>query len=438
MKKYFVLDSNVLLYDPESIFKFEDNFVIIPITVIEEINKFKRDLDEVGRNARQVTRYLDRLRSNGNLSEGVKLESGGIIKVVGAIDRIEVHDNMDRNINDNIILSAALNLKKKNKNPVIFITKDINLRIKADAYGLKSVDFEEKEIEKKEEYSGCLEIETEKDLIDEFYKNGYIEKSKVYDDEVYINQFITVKEKNGGSGSFLAKYNSKTDNFEELKLYKNIDSYLTPKNREQIFATELLLDDKIQLVTLSGKAGTGKTLLAIATGLRKTRDERIYKKLLISRPVIPLGKEIGFLPGSIEEKLTPWMQPIYDNLEFLLSHNNRSDKMYSYNELIEYGILEIEALSFIRGRSIPRQFFVIDEAQNLTPHEVKTVISRAGFGTKIVLTGDPSQIDSPYLDFYSNGLIYTIEKFKNIEVAGHITLVKGERSPLAELAADLL
>lgn len=438
MKKYFVLDSNVMLYNPDCIFKFSDNYVIIPITVIEEINRFKRDLNSNGRNAREVARHLDKLRTKGNLSKGVKLDSGGIIQVVGAMERIKVPENLDKTLNDNIILSAALNLSKAKNKPVIFVTKDINLRIKADSFGIKSVDYKEKELEIKDDFSGCREIDVNKKIIDEFYEKGSIKKDKLLKSEVYPNEFITAKEENGGSGSFLAMYSVKTGCFEKLSLYKSINAYLTPKNREQIFALELLLDDNIQFVTLSGKAGTGKTLLGIAAGLKKIREERIYKKLLISRPVVPMGHEIGFLPGTVEEKLTPWMQPIYDNLEFLLSQNSHDKSAYSYKELLEYGIIQVEALSLIRGRSIPNQYFIVDEAQNLSPHEVKTVISRSGFGTKIILTGDPSQIDSPYLDFYSNGLVYSIEKFKGQEISGHITLIKGERSPLAELAADLL
>jgi PhoH-like ATPase len=438
MKKTYVLDTNVLLHDPQALFKFEDNDLVIPITVIEEIDHFKKDLSETGRNARQISRILDGFRERAHLTSGVPLEKGGTLKVEiyteEALKRLPPELRADQG--DNRILAVALELKEGSECPVIFVTKDTNLRIKADALGLTAEDYESDKVSIEELYSGTAEVLVEKDEVDRFYGQGYLN----LESEFYPNQFITLAETTNPSHTAVGRYHAALQRLNPLiRAPKEGVWGIHPRNREQQFALDLLLDDDIQLVTLVGKAGTGKTLLAIAAGLFKSADEGTFSRLLVSRPVFPLGRDLGFLPGDIEEKLAPWMQPIFDNVELLLSGvEERGKRKRGYRELVDMGILEIEALTYIRGRSIPKQFMIVDEAQNLTPHEIKTIVTRAGEGTKIVLTGDPYQIDNPYVDSSSNGLTYVVEKFKGQEIAGHVTLTKGERSCLAELAANLL
>ena len=438
MKKTFILDTNVLLHDPQAIFKFEDNDVIIPITVIEEVDNFKKDLSETGRNARQISRILDGFRQKAPLVDGVPLEGGGILKVVlyteGSMKLLPPELRADRG--DNRILAVAMDMKKQCSCPVVFVTKDTNLRIKADAIGLRAEDYESDKVSIEELYSGTAEVVVNKDEVDRFYGQGYLD----FTGPSYPNQGITLAEASNPSHTAIGRYNAKMERLNPLvRPPKDGVWGILPRNREQQFALDLLLDDDIQLVTLVGKAGTGKTLLAIAAGLFKSADEGSFSRLLVSRPVFPMGKDLGFLPGDVEEKLAPWMQPIFDNVELLLGAvEERGKRKRGYKELVDMGLMEIEPLTYIRGRSIPKQYMIVDEAQNLTPHEIKTIITRAGEGTKIVLTGDPYQIDNPYVDSSSNGLTYTVEKFKGQEIAGHITLTKGERSQLAELAANLL
>ncbi len=438
MKKIYILDTNVLLHDPQALFRFEDNDLIIPITVIEEIDGFKKDLNEIGRNARQISRFLDSQRAKGHLVDGVELEKGGLLKVVlyteEAMKRLPPELRSDRG--DNRILAVALQMKDQCDCPVVFVTKDTNLRIKADAVGLTAEDYTSDKVEIEELYTGKGELLDEKDEVDRFYGQGYIDLQGDY----YPNQFITLIESTNPSHTAIGRYSHTMQRMQPLIRPPKEGLWgIHPRNREQQFALDLLLNDDIQLVTLVGKAGTGKTLLAIAAGLFKSADEGMFSRLLVSRPVFPLGRDLGFLPGDVEEKLAPWMQPIFDNVDLLLnSVEERGKRKRGYKELVDMGILEIEPLTYIRGRSIPKQYMIVDEAQNLTPHEIKTIITRAGEGTKIVLTGDPYQIDNPYVDASSNGLTYTVEKFKGQEIAGHVTLTKGERSPLAELAANLL
>ncbi len=440
MKKTFVLDTNVLLHDPQALFKFEENDLVIPITVIEEIDRFKKDLNEKGRNARQISRFLDAFRKKGEkLVEGVTLEKGGILRVElythEAMKRLPPELQVDRG--DNRILAVALDIKEQGDTPVIFVTKDTNLRIKADAVGVVAEDYESDKVSIDELYTGKVDVMVDKDEVDRFYGQGYLPMEGEYSP----NQCITLVESSNPSHTAIGRYNYSMDRLNPLiRAPKDGLWGIHPRNREQQFALDLLLDEDIQLVTLVGKAGTGKTLLAIAAGLHKAADEGSYSRLLVSRPVFPMGRDLGFLPGDVEEKLAPWMQPIFDNVELLLGAvEERGGKhKRGYKELVDMGILEIEPLTYIRGRSIPKQYMIVDEAQNLTPHEVKTIITRAGEGTKIVLTGDPYQIDNPYVDASSNGLTYTVEKFKGQQIAGHITLEKGERSSLAELAANLL
>jgi len=438
MKKTYVLDTNVLLHDPQALFKFEDNDLVIPITVIEEIDHFKKDLSETGRNARQISRILDAFRQKAHLTSGVPLEKGGTLKVEifteEALKRLPPELRVDQG--DNRILAVALALKEESACPVIFVTKDTNLRIKADALGLTAEDYESDKVSIEELYSGTAEVLGEKDEVDRFYGQGFL----ALEGEFYPNQCVTLAETTNPSHTAVGRYHAALQRLNPLiRAPKEGVWGIHPRNREQQFALDLLLDDDIQLVTLVGKAGTGKTLLAIAAGLFKSADEGTFSRLLVSRPVFPLGRDLGFLPGDIEEKLAPWMQPIFDNVELLLSGvEERGKRKRGYRELVDMGILEIEALTYIRGRSIPKQYMIVDEAQNLTPHEIKTIVTRAGEGTKIVLTGDPYQIDNPYVDSSSNGLTYVVEKFKGQEIAGHVTLTKGERSCLAELAANLL
>ena len=440
MRKNYVLDTNVLLHDPRALFQFKDNNVIIPIYVVEEIDKFKRDLSELGRNARQVSRDLDAFREeNGSLTEGVPLENGGTLRVLFT-ERELPRELMNQHVADNRILALAMDVKEREPNlRCVFVTKDINLRIRADALGLVTEDYENDKIENPEVYMGVRELEVAKGDIDDFYARGELAPPDGING-VYPNEFALLKDRNAPNHTALSKYNAQKGRFVPLlKSLKEGAWGLRPRNKEQSFALDLLLNDEIKLVTIVGKAGTGKTLLAIAAGLQKTMEEQVYQKMLVSRPVFPLGKDIGFLPGTVEEKLNPWMQPIYDNVEFLMGLS-RADKKAgrSYRELIDLGLVAIEPLTYIRGRSIPNQYIVVDEAQNLTPHEVKTIITRVGDNTKIVLTGDPYQIDNPYVDSTSNGLVHVVNKFKHERLAGHITLTKGERSALAELASNVL
>ncbi len=439
MKKNFVIDTNVLLYDPYSLFKFQENTIIIPITVVEELDKFKKDISMIGRNARVTLRILDSLRSTGTLAEGVPISaSGGKVRVAfdGEGQRL-LPEELKGSKEDNEILSVALGVRKRSEDDaVVLISKDTNLRIKADALGITAEDYESDRVGDIEElYRGYEEISVEKEMVDGIFRDGSISTTE----ELYPNQCVLLREKENGA-SALGVFNDKGRTITLIPTFKEGIWGIKPRNKEQYFAMALLLDDSVKLVTLAGKAGTGKTLLALAAGLRKVSDENVYNRLLVSRPVLPMGKDIGYLPGDVEEKLKPWMQPIFDNIEYLFGADRSRKKqgLRGHQELINLGILEIEPLTYIRGRSIPSQYIIIDEAQNLTPHEVKTILTRAGDNTKVVLTGDPYQIDNPFIDSASNGLSYVIEKFKGESIGGHIMLMKGERSDLAELSANIL
>ena len=394
-----------------------------------------------GRNAREVSRNLDQLRQKGHLTKGVSLDNGGTLRVA-LCDRetlTELPPALNGDSADNSILAVALQCKKQCECPVIVVSKDTNLRIKADALGLNAADYETDKIDVKELYTGSTEVMVDGAKIQQFFEQGFL----ILERKFLPNQDITLVDETNLSHTALGMIEGDSNRIIPLiKLPKLGVSNIQPRNREQRFALNLLLQDSIKLVTLVGKAGTGKTLLAIAAGLQKVADEKLYTRLLISRPIVPMGKDLGYLPGDINEKLTPWMQPLYDNFDLIFGTHDRKNKpehwRRGHEELIELGILQIEPLTYIRGRTIPQQFLIVDEAQNLTPHEVKTIITRAGEGTKIVLTGDPDQIDNPYVDAASNGLIYVVERFKYEPLAGHITLSKGERSPLAERAAALL
>jgi len=436
-RKNFVLDTNVLLHDPRAIFNFADNHVIIPIYVIEEIDSFKKELSERGRNAREVARQLDGFREHGHLADGVAIgDRGGQIRV--AIGKRSLPDPLRQSqVADNYILAVALEVRDADASvKTILVTKDVNLRIRADALGLSAADYDAEKIDIQELYSGTGEIEVPGAQIDAFYQEGSL---ALESEKLYPNQYVLLRDHENNTHTALGRWDAPMRRLVPIRKLREGVWGVRPRNKEQHYALDLLLNDDIKLVTLVGKAGTGKTLLAIAAGLQKVVEEAHYHKLLVSRPIFPLGRDIGYLPGDIEEKLNPWMQPIYDNVELLLgiSKNEKKDGR-SYTELIDLGYIEIEPLTYIRGRSIPNQFMIVDEAQNLTPHEVKTIITRVGDGTKIVLTGDPYQIDNPYVDASNNGITTVVERFKKEAIAGHVTLSKGERSALAELASNVL
>ena len=442
-EKIYVLDTNVLIHNPKAMFSFADNRVVIPIVVIEEIDNFKKGLDEKGRNARQIGRYLDKLRLNGSLKDGVKTDHGGIIQV--AISK-EVN-SLNKGIlitdsNDNLIIGTAYYYKENFPDQeVILVSKDANVRIKADAIGINADNFETDKVKFDELYTGMSTIKLTKRKFTSLEKKQFLTNSF---GDFYPNQFV--KFYHAEDEYFLTRYSIENNSFYVLKYYTGQTIFgIKARNIEQTLAFDLLLDQNVKMVTLIGMAGTGKTLLAIAAGLNQVIEENHYKRLVISRPVFPLGKDLGFLPGTKQEKFNPWMQPIYDNMEILLHthadiQDNKNGKIFGkktplLEDYLDFGFIELEPLTYIRGRSLPNQFMIIDEAQNLTPHEMKTIITRAGENTKIVLTGDPYQIDIPYLDSESNGLSMAVEKLKSEDIIGHITLEKGERSDLADIAA---
>ena len=436
-KKVFVLDTNVLLHDPMAIFHFQEHDIVIPIVVIEEIDTFKKDQTDLGRNARNVSRQLDKLRTTGTLSQGVPLEGGGSLKVDVAVHAMDLITTLDKHKADNQILACALDLMNVRKEKVVMVSKDTNLRIKADALGLLAEDYTTDKVAVDELYTGTVVWTVDPAKVDLLFDGGLaLEEGQ----ELNPNQFVTLVDRTNETHTALGRYYASDGRIHPLKRVEVAPWGIKPRNREQQFALELLLDDSIQVVTLLGKAGTGKTLLAIAAGLQQVVDEERFNKLLVSRPVMPMGRDLGFLPGDISEKLRPYMQPIYDNLDFIVAANMEQRRRSSMTpgQLEEGGYMAVEPLTYIRGRSIPNQFIIVDEAQNLTPHEVKTILTRAGDGTKIVLTGDPFQIDNPYVDASTNGLSYLAEHFKHLELAGHVTLNKGERSKMAELASNLL
>jgi PhoH-like ATPase len=443
--KHFVLDTNVLIHDPGAIFHFADNEVVLPIFVLEEVDQFKKEASERGRNARELARLLDRLRSEGGgLADGALLPNGGRLRVATA-ERTVPRTLRESQVADYLILMVAVDVRNAHPNDAtIFVTKDVNLRIRADSLGLTSMDFEaEERVNLEELYSGMTEVPASGVDVDAFFAQGTLDMAQFpLKTPLYANQYVLLRDTESPSHSALGRYDKTQNKLVQLKKIRDGVWGIRPRNKEQHCALDLLMSDDIKLITLVGKAGTGKTMLALAAGLQKVVEENTYSKLLVSRPIFPLGRDVGYLPGDLEQKLNPWMQPIYDNVEFLMGLSKPERKGgssgRSYHELIDLGFIEIEPLTYIRGRSIPNQFIIVDEAQNLTPHEVKTIITRVGESTKIVLTGDPYQIDNPYVDATSNGLTTIVEKFKGEPVAGHVTLSKGERSPLAELASNLL
>jgi PhoH-like ATPase len=457
-KKTYVLDTNVLLSDPNSIFSFQEHHVVIPMVVLEELDRHKSRPDEVGRNARQVTRSLDDLREKGSLIKGVLLKEGGTLRV-GQMDVISnvPLPGLEVGKPDNMIIAFA-----KYHTHAILVSKDINVRIKCDSFGVKCEDYLKMRVadDPQKFYRGVEVIEVPEELVDAFYLAGKIElpAQVLQGHHLCPNQIVVIKNVKDGQTTKSAITKCISPDAPLVPIAKIEQAYgLKPRNKEQSFSLDLLFDDKIKLLTLVGPSGTGKTLLALAAALEQLRglgdpSTARYDKLIVTRPVQPVGKDIGFLPGTMQEKMEPWIAPVRDNLNFLMdTKRNRpkrkqrssSDKPMTDDNLYlnlmqERGLIEIEAITFIRGRSIPNAFIVIDEAQNLSMHELKTIITRVGDGTKIVLTGDIEQIDNVHVDVFTNGLSYAVERFKDHTISGHVTLVKGERSELATLASKIL
>lgn len=469
--KNFVLDTNILLHNPNALFVFKEHNVIIPFTVIEELDKLKRKEDDLGRNARETIRHLDRLRTQGRLTDGVRWgEHSPRVGAAASVSadglngtiRIDIGDHerpdaIREEMPDNRIIAVAYTLQKSGVRTV-FVSKDLSARIKSDALGITTEDFENQKIDLDRLYTGYITIEVEDELIDSLYKDRLLGVERLadaltfsdpergsYTREITANQFAVLKSKDDPDHTGLCRRLADTDHVIPVTGPRKPVYGLMARNVQQTMAFDLLMDDEIRLVTLLGGAGTGKTLLAIAAGMAKVFAEERYDKLLVARPIMPMGRDIGYLPGDKDEKLTAWMQPIFDNLEYLLSTRGaqlQTPDSHSSEQRIEKliadGRLVLEPLTYIRGRSIPHQFMIVDEAQNLTPHEVKTIVSRVGEGTKLILTGDIGQIDNPYLDSSSNGLSYTVEKMKGLGLVGHVMLAKSERSELASLAASRL
>ena len=436
MKKIYVLDTSVCLTDADCLTSFENNDIVVPLKVLEEIDQNKKRQDGAGINARKTIRMLDSYREKGSLHKGVRIAKGkGIIQVKG-YDVDALPKEYDPATPDNQIIATALTERKQNeKRKVIVVSRDINMRVKCDSIGLLSEDYVEGQIVKDTSYvyTGTTSHLVDEQVIDRFYskEDVTLEKDEI---KLYPNQFVMLVSNSNEKKTALARFVNYSTPLQRVP--QKIDGIwgVHPKNKEQAFALDLLMNPEIDIVTLVGKAGSGKTLCAIAAALEQTMNENsIYKRVIVSRPVQPLGKDIGFLPGTMEEKMSPWLAPIEDNLRFLMGNDKETLQMYMDN-----GTIEIEALTYIRGRSIADAFIIIDEAQNLTIHELKTIVTRVGEGTKIVLTGDIEQIDNVYTDETSNGLTHAVEKFKNYELSGHIILQKGERSKVATLAAKVL
>jgi PhoH-like ATPase len=443
-KKNYVIDTSVFLTDSSCLFKFGNNDLFIAHKVLEEIDKHKKRQDSVGFHARQIIKQLDELRAQGSLSKGIRLGKGmGILKVEEASRPLP--GSLSMRVPDHQILGVALAVKEAfPKRKTIMLSRDINMRVIADACGLISEEYETlKVVEDVDKiYAGFLEIVVDDELIEQFYADEEVFFDELSQKErkikLHPNQFLILISSSNPKKSALARFVLDEKPIEKVRDdYKNLTMGIFPRNKEQKFSYDLLFDDSIKFVSLIGKAGSGKTLMAIAAGMEQTlslkKKNNKYRKIVVSRPVQPLGKDIGFLPGTMHEKMMPWLMPIQDNMETILGEDN----VY-LAEYVERGKIQIEALTYIRGRSINNAFIVIDEAQNLTAHEVKTILTRVGENTKIVLTGDIEQIDNIYTNETSNGLTYAVEKFKSHDISGHITFLKGERSRLATISSKIL
>ena len=436
-KEIFVLDTNVFLTDSNCIFNFNEGDIAIPLKVLDEIDKHKKRQDSVGVHARNIIRRLDDLREQGNLFNGVDLEGGKIY--VKGFDPYKLPDDLAGEHPDNQIIATALSLKETEKeSKVILVSRDINMRVKCDALGIDCADYSNDQVVDDIEglYTGLAQHLVDDQIVDSVYKD---EKVFLDEDDIKVepNQFVMLISNSNDKKTALVRFIGYDSPVKKIDSYKKGIWGVRPKNKEQNFALDLLMNADIPLVTIIGKAGSGKTLLALAAGLQQcfgeTANDRNYSRVIVTKPVEPVGKDIGFLPGTMEEKMLPWLAPIQDNLKNLMGNDKITLDMY-----MDEGKIEIEAMTFIRGRSIANAFIIIDEAQNMTKHEIKTVLNRVGEGTKIVLTGDIEQIDNVYLDETTNGLTYVIDRFKEQNSSGHITLVKGERSKVATLASKLL
>ena len=431
-KKTYVLDTNVYLTDANSISSFGNNDILVPLKVLDEIDKHKKRQDSVGIQARSTIRALDQIRNKGNLYKGVRIEKGkGLIKV-RSYNPLCLPDDLDLEDSDNQIIATALSEMEENPSrKVVVASRDINMRVKCDALGILTEDYQVEQVVAKSDdlYSGMSEVLVDEQVIDDFYEDKPVILKDIGIRGHHPNQFIMLISNSNSKKTALAKF---TNEMTEIKKVPNVVAWQTkPRNKEQQFALNLLMDPEIPVVSLIGKAGSGKTLLALATGLEQTLGANPrYKKIVVTKPVEPVGKDIGFLPGTLEEKMLPWLAPIQDNLQFLMGDDKMTLDLYQ-----EKGQIEVEAMTFIRGRSISNAFIVIDEVQNMTQHEIKTVLTRVGEGTKIVLTGDIEQIDNMYIDATNNGLSYVVERLKEEDITGHITLSKGERSKVATIAA---
>ena len=436
-KKTYVLDTSVYLTNAECIYAFENNDIHVPLKVFEEIDKHKKRQDAVGAQARKIIRIWDELRQGGSLDKGVRIRKGlGMVKSISAsgLTPEDLPRDLDIKIPDHLIIATALKAQRESARKVILVSRDINMRVIADAVGLISEDFQNNQVVDTSEniFDGCTTVLVDDQIIDRFY-----ERQSVYLENkgLFSNQYVMLVSNANEKKTALGRFVSDAMPLRQLLTSKQKVWGIKPRNKEQQFLMDALMDPSIQIVTAIGKAGSGKTICAIAAGLEQTIDEmkQEYTRVIVSRPVQPLGKDIGFLPGTMEEKMSPWLMPIQDNLQFLMGNDKITLDIY-----MQKGTIEIEALTYIRGRSISNAFIIIDEAQNLTTHELKTIITRVGEGTKIVLTGDVEQIDNVYIDATSNGLTHAVEKFKKFELASHVTLMKGERSKVATFAAQNL
>jgi PhoH-like ATPase len=433
MRKNYILDANILLHDPQSLFQFADNTVVIPIGVIREIDRFKKEMTDRGHNARAVVRLLDALRGERSLAEGVVLDAGGTVRVY--CDPSNPLSGGNGHADTEVLLVAQALRRDEPETPVIIVTKDINLRIRADAAGLRAEDYASDQIKLSELYTGQIEHEVPVARLEQFRSSGRLD---IEGGSFFPNEYALIRADDGRKTTALARVDPDGRQLISLREPEEGLWGIKPRNKEQYFAIDALTDERISLVTIMGKAGTGKTLLAIAGAMQLTFKRRRYRGMLIARPIFPLGRDLGFLPGDIGQKLDPWMKPVIDTVDYLLDVGGPVKGHDDAAELLDSGLIEIQPLTYIRGRSIANRFVIIDEAQNLTPLEVKTVITRIGQDSKIVLTGDPYQIDNPYVDANSNGFTHLVNKFRSQSIAAHIELQRGERSPLAELAANLL
>jgi PhoH-like ATPase len=451
LKKTYVLDTNVLLSDASSLFAFQEHDVIIPMAVLEELDNHKSRQDEVGQNARKISRTLDEMRDSGeSLFNGVTLPNGGTLKIVSIDSTDGLPPELDREKVDNQLIAFMLQLRSQESDQTtVLVSKDINVRLKCDGLNIRCDDYRKMRVvtDTDKFYTGVATLDVTDEQIQEFFQTGFLALDEEATKPLFPNQIIILKSPPSKSG--IARFLGQKEPL--IKIAPVTDVFgLKPRNKEQNFSFDLLLDREVKLLTLTGRAGTGKTLLALAAGLQQLKglgpkETAVYDKIIVTRPVQPLGRDIGFLPGSLEEKMEPWIAPIRDNLNFLMQHRSvarrpkTGDGKEPYLSLLQSrGLIEIEAITFIRGRSIPNSMIIIDEAQNLSMHELKTIITRVGDGTKIVLTGDIEQIDNTHVDVFTNGLTYAIEKFKEYDIAAHVTLLKGERSPLATIASKIL